>query len=387
MSTSAIELSERLVHAGTGSDAEIAALAAEVGAEALVDALATEILFRCPDPINSVPVNVALDISFEDVAQRLVFRLAKDQPVRLVDDPDPMVHTRLGMSLTDLVRRLYGRSTGPRRDCDFTKSFLPVPPGDQDELHHLLTAAPQATETLLTACSTRPFNLNTLSARYGSDKWANFHWYTPHYERHFAPYRDEPVRVLEIGIGGWGDDPGGVSLQMWKRYFHRGLIYGLDIQDRTVLTAPRLTALVADQSDRDALTAIAREHGPFDIVIDDGSHVNEHVRISFHTLFPHLRQGGLYVIEDLQTSYLASYGGSSGGVAQPDTSIGLIKRLLDDMHHQEHGEGPEEPTLTQRTVVGVHAYHNIVFVEKGINGEERLSPARKAAWEAAFRQL
>ena len=120
---------------------------------------------------------------------------------------------------------------------------------------------------------------------------------------------------------------------------------------------------------REVLTAAGM---PFEIIIiDDGSHENEHVRISFDVLFPYLRTGGLYVIEDMQTAYIPRFGGTAGGIAGPDTSIGLLKRLLDDMHHHEQepkADGP--PTITENQVVGVRVYRNIAFVEKGVNGEK-----------------
>jgi hypothetical protein len=72
-----------------------------------------------------------------------------------------------------------------------------------------------------------------LSTRFGSDKWASFHWYTQHYNRHFAQLRTKPIRLLEIGIDGCQyEEAGGESLRMWQRYFPRGLVYGLDIFHR-----------------------------------------------------------------------------------------------------------------------------------------------------------
>lgn len=387
------DLTWSLVLAGTGTDDHIAALVEDAGLDPVVHALAEEIAFRCPEPTNTTAVSVALDIVHRDAVRRLSLRVRRDEPVRwsigpAADDGEP-VHVRLGIEVTDLVRRLYGRSVR-RVEEDFRSSFLPTIPSDLGQVPDLVGAAARAADTVLAGCSADPPRLGDLSVRYGSDKWASFHWYTPHYERHFARLRDEPVRILEIGIGGYGDDPGGASLKMWKRYFHRGLIYGLDVFDKSELTEPRLTALVGDQSDPGGLAALAEEHGPFDVIIDDGSHVNEHVHVSFRALFPHLRHGGLYVIEDLQTSYAPSFGGSRGRTAEPHTSIGLVKHLLDEMHHQEwqcedcdsSGQGLE--CLVRRTLVGVHIHHNIVFVEKGTNGEEGLPPwMNQDAWDAA----
>jgi hypothetical protein len=74
-------------------------------------------------------------------------------------------------------------------------------------------------------------NLRMLATIYGSDKW-NSHWYAQHYERHFADIRRDKLNILEIGIGGY-ENPraGGNSLRMWRAYFSRAHIYGVDIYD------------------------------------------------------------------------------------------------------------------------------------------------------------
>ncbi|BDM71270.1 hypothetical protein HEK616_47570 [Streptomyces nigrescens] len=379
-------LTERLVHAGTAPDAEIDELIEATGLDTVVQALVAEIVFRCERPENVKPVNVALELTHGQKQSRVVLQARRGEPVRVLDDPDPVIWSLLRIRVTDMIRRLYGR-TSHRRNGDFHNAFLQEAPSPESmffELPEIMRSAALATGTVISGCASYQGELGALSLRHDSDKWASFHWYTPHYERHFAPFREEAVRVLEIGIGGYDEEIGGGSLKMWKRYFHRGLIVGLDIFDKTELTEPRLTALKGDQNDPEFLVAMAREHGPFDIIIDDGSHMNEHVHTSFHTLFPLLRDGGVYVIEDLQTSYFPSFGGSSGRQAAPHTSVGLVKGLLDDLHHQEFDQ-PVQGALspTQAAVTGVHAYHNVVFIEKGVNGEDGL-PAwmNEAAWEA-----
>lgn len=379
-------LTERLVHAGTASDEEIDRLVQDAGLSAIVRALVEEIVFRCDVPVNVKPVNVALDIDHRDERHPVVLRVHQGEPIRIVEELDPIVWSRLAISVPNLVRRLHGR-TVHRRNGDFVNSFLatsPYPESDFAELPEIVRSSGQATGTVMSGLTAYLGDLGGLAVRYESDKWASFHWYTPHYERHFAGMRDDPVRVLEIGIGGYEDELGGGSLKMWKRYFHRGLIFGLDIFDKTDLSEPRLTAMVGDQNNPDDLIAVAKEYGPFDIIIDDGSHYAEHIRASFDTLFAHLNDGGLYVIEDLQTAYYPSFGGSAGEVAEPHTSVGLIKRLLDDLHHQEGEEiTASELTATQQSVIGIHAYHNIVFIEKGVSGEAGLPMwMNAAAWAA-----
>ncbi|MBZ4319381.1 class I SAM-dependent methyltransferase [Streptomyces huiliensis] len=377
-------LVERLTLCGTAPDSEISALAKEAGLARLVAVLVDEVLFRCDAPVNTTPVHVALEVLHGGEEHRTVLWMAAGEPVRVVDgdvDP-PTIRRHLRISLTDLVRRLYG-PLRPQHSGDFTDVFLPNRPADLSELRGILEATHQAGGTLLSGCTAEGPGLGPLSVKYGSDKWASFHWYTQHYEKHFAAYRDRPVRVLEIGIGGYEGDLGGPSLKMWKRYFHRGLVYGLDLFDKSALNQDRLTALTGDQGNAETLREVAEKYGPFDIIIDDGSHENEHVRVSFDALFPYVRPGGLYVIEDLQTAYWPRFGGTSGPVTGPDTSVGLLKRLQDDLHYREFDPKPGEPTLTQSEVIGVHTYHNIAFIEKGVNGETSI-PAwmDDEAWKA-----
>ncbi|WP_420854091.1 class I SAM-dependent methyltransferase [Saccharopolyspora spinosa] len=124
---------------------------------------------------------------------------------------------------------------------------------------------------------------------------------------------------------------GGASLRMWQRYFRRGLVYGLDIFEKAGNEGHRVRKLRGDQSDAEFLEDMAGKIGPFDIVIDDGSHVNDHVKKSFQSLFPHVRPGGLYVIEDLQTAYWPGYGGRDGEPAAQRTSIDMLKELIDGL--------------------------------------------------------
>jgi len=220
------------------------------------------------------------------------------------------------------------------------------------------------------ALSQRPKSLTDLAVRFGSDKWGG-HWYTPHYEKYFEPSRELAVTVLEIGVGGYNvPDAGGESLRMWKHYFRRGLIYGLDLAAKVGIAESRLHVLQGDQGDGQFLDSMAREFGPFDIVIDDGSHFSHHVITSFNALFPHVRPGGMYVVEDLQTSYWPGWGGHADPAVQ-GTSMAMIKSLLDGLNHQDQIRNDDrEPSMIDLTVTGVHVHHNLALIEKGLNTEQ-----------------
>ena len=215
----------------------------------------------------------------------------------------------------------------------------------------------------------RPSDLGNLSLLYGSDKWMS-HWYAQHYERHFWPLRRRRIKLLEIGVGGH-DDPlaGGASLRMWRRYFPRGQIYGIDVYDKRVHDGSRIRTFQGDQGDEAFLRKVIAKIGTPDVIIDDGSHFNDHVIESFHTLFPLLATNGIYVVEDTQTSYWPHYGGSSTDLVGAPTSICFLKGLVDGINHEEFVRPGYRPSYFDEHIVSIHFHHNIVFIHKGANKE------------------
>ncbi|MBW9214127.1 hypothetical protein KV102_04665 [Mumia sp. zg.B53] len=211
-------------------------------------------------------------------------------------------------------------------------------------------------------------DLTQLAQHFRTDKWGT-HRYTPHYERHFAPFRHRRINVLEVGIGGYArEGRGGQSLRMWKHFFRDAQIVGLDIEDKSFVDRPRITTYRGSQTDPGVLQRILDEVGELTIVIDDGSHRPEHVRATFAYLFPRLADGGLYAIEDTQTSYWPERGGSDD-LDDPTTTMALVKSLVDGLNHEEFVDETYEPSYTDLHVVAVHCYHNLVIIEKGDNRE------------------
>jgi demethylmacrocin O-methyltransferase len=110
-------------------------------------------------------------------------------------------------------------------------------------------------------------------------------------------------------------------------------------------------------------------NGQLDIVVDDGSHRNEHVIDTFKILFPLLSPGGYYVVEDLQTSYWSSEGGDSLNLNNPATSMSFFKGLADGLNYEEFERAGYTPSYTDQNIVALHFYHNMVFIRKGPNNE------------------
>ena len=213
-------------------------------------------------------------------------------------------------------------------------------------------------------------NLSKLALGFGSDKEGS-HYYAQHYQHHFEPLRFKKLNILEIGIGG-SQDPtqGGSSLRMWKAYFPNSYIFGIDIYDKKYHEEKRIKTFQGNQIDADFLKKVTEQIGVIDIIIDDGSHYNFHVIETFKILFPLLSPKGIYVIEDLQTSYWTheKWDGSNDLTAQ-HTSMNFLKSLIDGLNYEEFRLDEYMPTYFDKHIIAMHFYHNLVFIYKGLNNE------------------
>jgi Methyltransferase domain len=187
-------------------------------------------------------------------------------------------------------------------------------------------------------------------------KWIH---YFEIYDRHFAPFRNKPVTVVEFGVYHGG------SLQMWKQYFGRkARIVGVDVDPRCKdLTEDRVEVVIGDQEDREFLRGLRAQLGQVDIVIDDGGHKMAQQIATFEEMWPAVRDGGVMLVEDLHTSYWESYG---GGYRRPGTFVEYIKDLVDQLHAW-HSEDVEQlaPDAYTRSITGMHLYDSVVVFDKG----------------------
>lgn len=211
--------------------------------------------------------------------------------------------------------------------------------------------------------------LSQLAVMHGTDKFGE-HFYTPHYHRSFAAIRDRPITLLEAGIGGYGDpEAGGESLAMWRDYFPNGRIVGIDIALKRLDLGPRVAIRQGSMADAGFVASLNAEFGPFDIVIDDGSHVSDDTIRFFEAGFPCVRDGGVFAIEDTQTSYWPAFGGSLSPHRR--TTMNVVKALIDEVDHAERmlAPGSPEPHPFAAAIRAIHRFHNLVLIEKGPNTE------------------
>ena len=209
-------------------------------------------------------------------------------------------------------------------------------------------------------------DLSRIAIKHGTDKFGG-HLYTPIYERLFRPLRYRPIRLLEIGVGGYGSPlAGGLSLSAWAEYFPNAMIVGLDVEEKRLANAPRITIVKAAQDDVIALEDVWKRYGPFDIIIDDGSHLPGHVLTSFRYLYPKMTESGLYVVEDTQTSLWPDFLGAPDGRS---TIFELAYHIGLAMHSQEVEAGGRSPEFLEFGSIthSVQIYRNLIVFERGDN--------------------
>ncbi len=194
------------------------------------------------------------------------------------------------------------------------------------------------------------------------------HEYVDVYSKVFRRFRNKPITLLEVGVGGYAHELGGRSLTLWNAYFQRARIAALDILDKTSLTHGRVKVFQCSQTDAPALKKICDAYGGFDIIIDDGSHINELTIETFNILFDHVRAGGLYVIEDLQTSYDDKYGGGPlGSAAHGQSAIAYFGGMVDAVNAQRPSNGAGaacDEAYPSKCIDSIQFFQNLCVIQK-----------------------
>jgi hypothetical protein len=167
----------------------------------------------------------------------------------------------------------------------------------------------------------------------GGHKWTH---YFPIYEAIFGPVRSEPLRILEIGI--WH----GASLKLWRQYFDhpKTIIVGVDVLPECVRfdsPAVGIHIRIGSQADPAFLKQVVEEFGPFDLIMDDGSHHSSHIITSFNNLYADgLKDNGIYFVEDLHANYWHPWRDSR------KSFLDVCKGLLEDIHAHYRSSTPED---------------------------------------------
>jgi hypothetical protein len=186
-------------------------------------------------------------------------------------------------------------------------------------------------------------------------KW---HHYFEIYDRHFARFRGQPVQIVEFGVSQGG------SLALWRDYFGpQAQIVGVDINPHCkAFEAPGVRIEIGDQEDRAFLRRLAASLPPVDILIDDGGHTMQQQICTFEELFAKVAPSGVYLIEDLHTSYWPQWG---GGVRRKGSFIEYSKDFIDRIHAW-HSKQPQQLAVSEftRSVHSLHYYDSVLVIEK-----------------------
>lgn len=203
--------------------------------------------------------------------------------------------------------------------------------------------------------------MNDLEAYFQSNPGRMIHkWmhYFDVYDRHLSRFRGTEVNLVEVGVYQGG------SMQMWKHYLGpKAHIWGVDINPAVVqFEEERVRIVIGDQGDRVFLQGFADALPPIHIVIDDGGHMMAQQRATFEVLFPKLDAHGVYVCEDLHTSYWADYG---GGYLDPGSFVEFSKRCIDRLNAW-HSRDPASLPVSDftRSADSMHFYDSMLVIEK-----------------------
>jgi hypothetical protein len=201
-------------------------------------------------------------------------------------------------------------------------------------------------------------------------KWEH---YFDIYDRHFRQFRGHDVHVLEIGVYSGG------SLDMWRDYFGpKAIIYGVDTEpDCRVYENDRIKIFIGDQADRSFWRGFRQKVPTLDIVIDDGGHRLEQRIVSVEELLPFLRQGGVYLCEDVH-----------GGFNQFASYVHGLGHKLNDFMEGGGSLDDNDPRLFcgctpfQSAVGSIHLYPFVTVLERNaVPVTELRAPKHGTQWQ------
>jgi hypothetical protein len=190
-------------------------------------------------------------------------------------------------------------------------------------------------------------------------KWVH---YFDIYDRHFERFRNKEIVLLEIGVSQGG------SLQMWKNYFgNKAKIFGIDIDTRCKeLEEENIKIFIGSQADRVFLKEVKKQIPPIDILIDDGGHTMVQQIVSFEELFDYVKEDGVYLCEDLHTSYWINY---AGGHKRRGTYIEYSKNFIDYLNAYHSEQKSLKVNNFTKTVDSIHYYDSIIVIEKKMRSQ------------------
>ncbi|MCA0908463.1 class I SAM-dependent methyltransferase [Ruegeria marisrubri] len=170
------------------------------------------------------------------------------------------------------------------------------------------------------------------------------------YDKLFSPYIGKDITFVEIGVLGGG------SLFMWREFFGpQARIIGVELNpDAKRWEQEGFEIFIGSQSDPDFLEKIVREVGDIDIVLDDGGHTYEQQIITTECLLPHIKDGGMLVVEDTHTSYMEGFG------LRHRSFIKYAMNMVDRINHRFSRLTPD---TSEKRVWGISFFESFVVFD------------------------
>ena len=217
-----------------------------------------------------------------------------------------------------------------------------------------------------------------------TSKWEQYY---DVYETYFTKFVGKSPSVLEIGV-----DNGG-NLEALYHYFGEGtVLFGFDIRQKfniedLNIPSGALSLFHGDQGSPESLDrfndiVVNKLSLPLDIILDDGSHYMDHQILTFKKLFPHMNDGGIYLVEDTHSSYMDIFGGKRGA---PHTFIEYCKGIVDTLHEDHDPTAPEGGWQSRegnlyRNIKSIHFYDSVVVIEKGLRQKYQVTYTHRSSY-------
>lgn len=177
------------------------------------------------------------------------------------------------------------------------------------------------------------------------------------YEHWLEKFRNKDIVMMEIGVAEGG------SLQMWKNYFgSKAVIIGVDVDSKCKeYEEEQIYVEIGSQEEPEFWNYIKNKYPKIDILLDDGGHTMRQQIITYEEMFSHIQNGGIYICEDLHTSYMDYYG---GGLKKINSYIEYSKDFIDDINAYHIQE--KENNYNTQNIAGIHYYDSLIVIEKEV---------------------
>jgi len=150
---------------------------------------------------------------------------------------------------------------------------------------------------------------------------------------------------------------------MWKEYFgSKCQVYGIDINPLTkTFEEDRIKVIIGSQDDENFLSNLACQIPNIDIIIDDGGHTMSQQINTFNAFYNKLKPTGVYVCEDMHTSYQLSF---DGGYKNKKSFVEYSKKLIDSLMAWQSEDERLKVSEFTRTTYSMTYYESVLVIEK-----------------------